>query len=193
MNDHKLFALIGVAASGKTDLARHICDKFGISYIPSITSRPVRPGNENEYKHLTKEEFEQYINNDEVLEYTIFNGNYYGKLKSDVFDCLEGNNCVYTITADRAKELKKLIPNTILICVTPQEPVLETIEHRMHGRGVHHPEEVKSKLQTAREELDIIDGLKKNGLIDFFVTTIDKDHESAKNEIDKIVEEKINF
>lgn len=183
-----LLGLIGVAASGKTEIARYVVEKYGFLYISSITSRPVRPGNESEYVHLSKEEFENHIKNDEVLEYTTFNDNYYGKLKKTVFDCLEKGHCVYTLTTDRAEELKKLYDNTLIILVEPQEPILDTVERRMHGRAVHHPDEVKAKLKTVIEELEIIKDLKEKGVVDYKVTTVDSDHELALREIDGIIE-----
>lgn len=179
---------IGVAASGKTEIARHICKKYGFSYIPSLTTRPVRPGNESEYHHITKEEFEDLIEHDEILEYAIFNTYYYGKSKKVVNSYLEKNNCVNTVTTDRAEELKNIYPEMKLVLVSPKSPIHETAEKRMHGRGVHHLEEIASKLKTVDEDLATIDDLKKKGLVDFEITTVDEDHDIALNMIDEFVE-----
>ncbi|HBG81772.1 TPA: hypothetical protein DDW69_02935 [candidate division CPR2 bacterium] len=186
-NTNQLFALIGVTASGKTELAKHLCKKHGFFYIPSITTRPPRGDNETDYKHVTAEEFERYIKNSELLEYTHFAGNYYGKLKKDVEEHLEKGHSVYTITFDRVKELKGLINHVKIICIHPNDPIPETVGKRLKDRG-HHEEEISRRIKTVYDELKLIDGLKEDGFIDYHITTKEDDYNHAIEEINKIAE-----
>ncbi len=190
MENH-LFAFIGIAASGKTEVARHVCRKHGFRYIPSVTSRPPRPGNTDEYKHISKKQFENHIEKGDFLEYTFFNGNYYGKLKEDVRAHLEKGHCVYTLTADQVKNLKNQHPKMQLVWVTPEEPVFEIIEKRLRNRNVHSREEISGKMTTAYEELEIIKELHKDNFIDHVITTVESDYDFALNQMDEAVKKTV--
>lgn len=182
-----LFAFIGVAAAGKTELARHLCKNHGFVYLPSITTRPKREGNLDEYHHVSVHEFEDLVKNDKLLEYTIFNDHYYGKLKEDFYSLLEKSNVAYVITADRIEELKKFHPRTVVICAAPQEPMLKTIEKRLLDRTVHPDENLLRKLKTVENDLIHITDLETKKLIDRTITTFDDDHSKAFSELDKFV------
>lgn len=62
-----------VTWSGKTTLfdASKVIEDPRFVYVPSYTTRPMRPGEVNgkKYWHISKEEFEQAIENNEFLEY----------------------------------------------------------------------------------------------------------------------------
>jgi guanylate kinase len=188
MKENILLAFIGVAASGKTEIANHVVTKHDFLYIQSLTTRAPRPGIKDDYKHVTKEQFEEYIKNGELLEYTCFNSNYYGKLKKDVTEAINKNHSVYTLTADRVREIKKLYPKVRIVCVHPEGPTLKTSEKRLRNRGFHSEEEIKGKLQTVRDEIGIIEQLKSDNLIDFEVITKESDYAFALDNIDRIID-----
>ncbi len=185
-NKNIFFALIGITSSGKTELARHMVKKHGINYIPSLTTRPPRPGNLNEYKHISVDQFKIHIKEGELLEYTFYAGNYYGKLRDDVSENLEKGHSVTAMTADRIRELKELLGDQVkVICVSPNDPVLETAEKRLRDRKHHSEKDIKIRKTAMTEELEIISNLENH--IDYFVTTIDSDWSHALREIDNIV------
>lgn len=184
---NQLFGLIGPAGAGKTEISRHLRQKHGFFYIPSVTTRPPRKGNLKEYKHIEIEVFESHIKNNELLEYTVFAGHYYGKLKKDVKEHLEKGHSIYTLTPDKVEKLKKEYMHTKIICVLPEDPILKTVKKRLKDRN-HTEEEIKKRLETAEKELILIEELKNNGLIDHFVKTLESDYQHAFREMDKIVE-----
>lgn len=78
----KRIILVGKAASGK-DYLRRILLENGYSTAVSYTTRPPRP-NEKEgvdYKFISEELAQEYINQDIFLEYVSFNGWIYGTTK----------------------------------------------------------------------------------------------------------------
>lgn len=82
---YKVIALMGKAGSGKDTLLKNLIAesvKWNIEFneIISCTSRPKREKEEDgiNYHFVSREEFETMIDSDEMLEYTEFNGWYYG-------------------------------------------------------------------------------------------------------------------
>lgn len=190
-NKHHLFGIIGPTGAGKTELSRHIRKKHGFFYIPSVTTRPVRKDNIKEYKHVEADVFESFIKDNKLLEYAIFTEHYYGKLKKDVKEHLKRGHCIYTLTTDKVKKLKDSYTHTKIICILPQEPVLETIKKRLKDRG-QSKKEIEKRLKTVKEDLLAIERLKKENLIDHFVQTLETDYQHALKQIDKIVEKHIH-
>ncbi len=86
----KIVAIMGKAGSGKDTILNKIVstypDKF--NKIISCTTRPPRENEQNtiDYFFLTKEEFIKQINNNNMLEFTKFNGWYYGTNKNSLLE-----------------------------------------------------------------------------------------------------------
>ena len=79
--------LVGKGGSGKDYIRKYLSTNRGMTFAKSCTSRPRREGETNEYYYfLSKEEFEEKIQNEEFLQYVMFNGHYYGTLK-ETFKC----------------------------------------------------------------------------------------------------------
>ena len=181
-NKKYLFGFIGPSGSGKTTLAKHLVKKLDFLYIPSITTRQKRSSDKSEYKHISVKEFEDHINNEEILEYTVFAGNYYGKLKKDVKRSLDLNHSVYTLTPDQVKNLRKEYKETKIILVLPERPILNTVKSRLEKRG-HTKEEILIRLKEVEKELKLIKDLKDKNLIDKIIHTLENDYSHAIKKI----------
>lgn len=81
-----MIVLSGASASGKTEVAKMLASKYGIVKVITTTTRPMRVGEVNgrDYFFVSKDQFEEMIRNDEFVEFTIYNGNYYGSTKSQI-------------------------------------------------------------------------------------------------------------
>ena len=89
MDKGLLFIISGPAGSGKGTVVKSILKKHPeIKLSISMTTRQPRPIETPnvDYYFVTKEFFQDKIENNEMLEYADYNGNYYGTLKSEVFD-----------------------------------------------------------------------------------------------------------
>lgn len=68
------FLFIGRTASGKSSIAKAVCEKMGLTQVVSYTTRPMRKSEKNGSDHIfiTDEEVSQY--EDDIAAYTEING-----------------------------------------------------------------------------------------------------------------------
>lgn len=83
-----MIVLSGASASGKTEVAKILASKYGITKVITTTTRPMRKGeiNGRDYFFVTKEQFLEKKANRDFVEYTQYNGNLYGSTKDQVAD-----------------------------------------------------------------------------------------------------------
>ncbi|MBE6133273.1 MAG: guanylate kinase [Erysipelotrichaceae bacterium] len=83
-----MIVLSGPSASGKTEVAKRLMQKYDIKRVITTTTRPMRPGEIDgiDYYFVSKERFEEMIKEDLFVEYTNYNNNLYGSLKSEIAD-----------------------------------------------------------------------------------------------------------
>ena len=114
----------GFSGSGKGTIMKELMKKYADSYALSIsaTTRNPRPGETDgvEYFFRTKEQFEQMIKDDALIEYAQFVGNYYGTPKAYVEEQLEaGKDVILEIEIQGAMKIKEQFPESLLLFVTP--------------------------------------------------------------------------
>ncbi len=112
---NKIVVLTGMSASGKDSVARVLEEELGYKFVVSTTTRPMRVGEVNgvNYHFKTKEEFQQLIDNDELIEYryydTINNGKpdrwHYGIERKSIN--LDKYNYVVVVDLKGLSDLKK--------------------------------------------------------------------------------------
>lgn len=87
-----MIVLAGASASGKTEAAKELAKRFGITKVITTTTRNMRTGEVNgrDYFFVSKERFLEMIKEDRFVEYTIYNDNYYGSTKDQIAE----NKCV---------------------------------------------------------------------------------------------------
>ena len=68
------FLFIGRTASGKSSIAKAVCDKMGLTQVISYTTRPMRKSEKNGSDHIfiSEDEVSKYENN--IAAYTEING-----------------------------------------------------------------------------------------------------------------------
>lgn len=113
----------------------------------SWTTRTQRVGeSDNAYVFVTREQFEQHIDNQGFLEWTEFLGNYYG---SPIPTPGDEHDIVLEIELHGAQQVKERHPEALLVFVQP--PSREEQRRRLQVRGdaEHH---VQERLQKAEDE-----------------------------------------
>ena len=150
-----LTVVSGFSGSGKGTIMKELMKKYADSYALSIsaTTRNPRPGETNgvEYFFRTKEQFEQMIKEDALIEYVQFVGNYYGTPKAYVEEQLEaGKDVILEIEIQGALKVKEKFPDTLLLFVTP--PSAEELKSRLVGRGTETMDVIEFRMNRAKEE-----------------------------------------
>ncbi len=155
MNKGQLIVFSGPSGVGKgTVLKAFLAERESVALSISATTRQPREGEENgvHYYFLTKEEFEQRINNGLMLEYAQYNGNYYGTPKDKVDEALaQGKDIVLEIEVQGALKVKEQCPNALLVFVMP--PSWQVLRDRLTGRGTEDAETIEKRLNIAKQEL----------------------------------------
>ena len=149
-----LVVVSGFSGAGKGTLMKHLLEKYD-NYALSIsaTTRAPREGEEHgrEYFLHTKQEFEELILQDALIEYAQYVENYYGTPKAYVEKQLEaGKDVILEIEIQGALKVKEKFPDTLLLFVTP--PSAEELKRRLINRGTETKEVIDSRLRRASEE-----------------------------------------
>lgn len=151
----QLYVLVGPSGSGKgTVLSALLQEEPGLFLSVSATTRGPRPGeiDGKSYYFYTKERFEAAIQEDEMLEYASYCGNYYGTPRKAVEEQLrEGKDVILEIEMQGARQIKEKMPEAVLLFILP--PSFEILRSRLIGRGTEPPEVVEKRLSTAVKEL----------------------------------------
>ena len=154
-----LIIISGYSGTGKGTVVKRLLEKYDERYALSIsaTTREPRDGeiDGREYFFKSKEEFEEMIANEELIEHACYVDNYYGTPKSYVEDRLnEGRNVILEIEIQGALNVKELFPDSVLIFLLP--PSVEELEKRLRSRGTETDELVNARLERAVVESESV-------------------------------------
>ena len=154
-----LIVVSGFSGAGKGTIMKALLERYD-NYVLSIsaTTRNPRPGEEEgkAYFFKTTEEFEKMIAKDDLIEYAMYVGNYYGTPKAYVEEQLRaGKDVILEIEIQGALKVKEKFPNTLLLFVTP--PSAEELRKRLEGRGTETQEVIDGRMKRAIEEAEYMD------------------------------------
>lgn len=154
-----LIVVSGFSGAGKGTLMKqlvHAYDNYALSV--SMTTRNPRPGEEEgkEYFFVNREEFEEKISQDGLIEYASYCDNYYGTPRDYVEKQLEkGKDVILEIEIQGALKVKEKFPTALLMFVMP--PNATELRKRLEGRGTESPEIIAKRLKRAAEEAEGIE------------------------------------
>ena len=153
-----LIVISGPSGSGKGTIIEEFLKKNKSAWLSvSFTSRTPRtndvPG--KTYNFITKDEFEEKIENGELLEYAIYSGDYYGTPREHIEEKLvKGIDVILEIDVQGALKVKELVPETICIFILP--PSMKELKKRLVGRGTDSKEKILKRFRTAYQEINQI-------------------------------------
>ncbi len=172
----KLLVISGPSGAGKsTVVAKAIEGRTDICFSTSVTTRSPRPGEVHgrEYFFVNFERFREMVENDELLEHAEYVANRYGTPRSYVEKRLdEGMNVLLDIEVQGARQVRKKMPEAILIFIAP--PSLVELERRLRGRGTDTERAIEGRLIRARQEYQEAD------FYDYLIVNDDVDKAAAK-------------
>jgi len=151
-----VLVLSGPSGAGKSSLINKIADDIGDYYFSiSTTTRPMREGEKEgiHYHYVSREEFEQDIEEDSFLEYAVVHGNYYGTSLKPVRAALsEGKLVIFDIDVQGNTAVKNRLGDiTTSVFITP--PSLSELKRRLVNRSTDTQEVIENRLQMAKREI----------------------------------------
>ena len=143
----KLLIISGFSGVGKGTVVNKLIDKYDDYTISiSATTRKPRVGEVDKvnYFFVSKEEFEDMIANNKLLEYAQYVDNYYGTPLEFVNEKL-----------NEGIKVKEIMPEAMMIFILP--PSAEELKKRLVGRNTESMEVINKRLMKAAEETIFMD------------------------------------
>ena len=159
LNDRGLLVVIsGPSGVGKGTVRKALFEmpKHNLTYSVSMTTRKMRPGERDgvDYYFVSREEFLERVEEGKFLEHAEFVGNFYGTPLDKVNERLEdGQEVVLEIEVEGALQVKKKVPDCVMIFIVP--PGKEALYQRLRKRGTESEDVIEQRIQKANREFKL--------------------------------------
>ncbi|MBR6948840.1 MAG: guanylate kinase [Bacilli bacterium] len=178
----QLIVISGPSGAGKDSVVKELMEKDSTTRWVSVsaTSRAPREGEQEgvDYYYLSKDEFENKINEGFFIEYTNYAGNYYGTPKKYIKEKLDsGIDVILIIEIEGASNIKKLVPEALMIFIMP--PSLKELVKRLKKRGTETNEKIIRRFHTAYKEI--------NEVTKYNYVVVNDNLEEASNKVESII------
>ena len=157
MDNGKAFIFSAPSGSGKTTIVRHLLKTYDtLAFSISATTRPRREEREingKDYYFLTVEDFRKKITNNEFVEWEeVYDGNYYGTMKSEIDRIWSlGKHVVFDVDVKGGLNLKKFFKEKAL-AVFVRVANEQVLEERLRHRNTESEEGIQKRLAKAKYE-----------------------------------------
>ncbi len=156
-NKGVLIIISGPSGSGKGTIVEKLKNNKNYALSISATTREPREYEKEgvHYFFKSKNDFKNMINNDELLEWAEFCGNFYGTPKEYVSKKInEGFNLVLEIDVQGAAKVKDIFTDAVTVFVIPPDKM--ELKKRLLGRGTEDENTINKRLKRACEEVELI-------------------------------------
>ncbi|HUQ65659.1 MAG TPA: guanylate kinase [Flavitalea sp.] len=180
----KILIITAPSGAGKTSVTTYLLNLFPqLGFSVSAATRPKRENEMNgtDYYFMSLKEFQEKIKNNEFVEWEmVYEGKYYGTLKSELQRIWKSNKVpVLDIDVKGAIHVQQQFPEkTLSIFIEP--PSLEELKRRLQGRGTETKESLEARINKASYEISF-----KHS---FSHTIINRDLDAAREEAVEIVD-----
>jgi guanylate kinase len=150
-----LFIVAAPSGSGKSTLVNALLAREpDISLSISYTSRGPRPGEEDgkHYHFVTRERFEEMVNDGDFFEYAIVHGDLKGTARQSVEPMLAaGKDVLLEIDYQGAQRVRAQVPAAVSIFILP--PSRPELERRLRTRAKDNEATILRRLADSRKEI----------------------------------------
>ena len=150
-----LFVLAAPSGGGKTSLVKALLEREpGMRLSVSYTTRAPRPGETDgvDYHFVDEPTFMALKDKGEFLEHAFVHGNWYATSATWLArEVQAGHDVLLEIDWQGARQVRKLIPGSVLIFILP--PSLHRSRSGSTKRGQDAPEVIARRMDAAREEM----------------------------------------
>jgi guanylate kinase len=151
-----------------------------LHFVITATTRAPREGEIDgvDYFFYTREEFEELIAKDELLEHALVYDDYKGIPKEQIRKAMDsGLDVILRVDVQGAATLRKLSPDAVLIFLLPSS--VSEWHERLNNRQSETAQTKKVRMETVRRELEQLK------IFDYMVTN---EHNKLEEAVDTIVE-----
>lgn len=154
-----LIVLSGPSGVGKGTVCKALrqCTP-DLVYSVSATTREARQGEVDgvNYFFKTREQFQQLIEEDQMLEWAEYVGNFYGTPRKFVEETINsGKDIILEIEVQGALKVKQKFPEGVFIFLLP--PSMDELESRIVGRGTESEESIRNRMSVAMDEIKLME------------------------------------
>lgn len=172
----RLVVLSGASGAGKSTIVHRLIEKYDgrVRRSISATTRAPRPGEIPgvSYQFVTPERFEAL--RDDLLESAQVHGSWYGTPAEPARRALAEGACVIlVIDVQGGFQIRRKVPNALLIFVQPPSP--EILEARLRARGTDDEAAIRRRLLNARLETEMA--------ADYDIHLVNEDLEACVDEL----------
>ncbi|WGD66849.1 guanylate kinase [Bacillus velezensis] len=155
-----LIVLSGPSGVGKGTVRQAIFSQEDtkFEYSISVTTRNPREGEVDgvDYFFKSRDEFERMIENNKLLEWAEYVGNYYGTPVDYVEQTLqEGKDVFLEIEVQGAIQVRNAFPEGLFIFLAP--PSLSELKNRIVTRGTETDDLIENRMNAAKAEIEMMD------------------------------------
>ncbi len=198
-----LIVISGFSGVGKGTLVDMLLKRYPEEYSLSIsaTTREPKDGEKEgvSYFYKTREEFERMIADGLLLEYAVYNDDYYGTPADYVLQEMnKGKNVILEIEVQGGLQIKEKFPGTMLLYIVP--PSAKELMRRLVNRGRDSMEDIMRRMRRSLKETEFINRYDKVLVNDDLETSFqelrsmilsEQDRINALNEYIEIIREEL--
>ncbi len=157
--DHPRYPLLvvisGPSGVGKDAALERMKERqLPFHFVVTATTRAPRPGEEygRDYLFLSKDQFAEMIEQDELLEYAVVYDDFKGVPKQQVRDALNsGLDVLMRLDVQGAATIRAAIPGAVTIFISTVSEA--ELAERLSARNTETAESLKLRIATARREM----------------------------------------